>query len=611
MVHVAMSGSAIMRNLHATIVIAATLVCACGGSDRSTTGPRPSADSTAQLKISPRSDSLFIGQQRQLTLEDRNAYGDLVAHPHTVTWSTGNPAVARVDSAGGVTASGAGQAWIRAGVGGITDSVLLRVIHPVGHIQVTASQRTLVLGTGAVVGAILTDTTGATVNRAVSWSSSDANIVTVTPAGSVFGHNTGTAVIRAARDSVMDTVRLTIVQPVATIILSASLDTLDVEDTAVVTVTLKDAAGTILSGLPFAYQSFGVAMDKKGGIARPVDLGAAEVWVSTATGLSTAFGSLNLFVGHKMTGFSMGYGGTCSIRVDGRVVCQGDNTNGAVGDASANPSGHAALIADTAKYVAISPLFDATPCAVRSTGVTTCWGLNDANQAGVPGNVPAVTTPTPVTGAPTFASVTSFGRVACGLTAAGVAWCWGANYVGQLGRGTSGGSSATPAPVFGSQRFSAIVMENVTTCGLGTDSLAYCWGSSDDGQTGQVASVVPIPTPVPGGLHFKAITAAGVTACGLTAPGDVWCWGSIKGTGALVQMPGGPFVQIARDNSGHTCGLTTANAVQCLGASATVASPTPIASLQGGGLYIVGRGTDGRFYELDYTGSFERVPGAR
>jgi alpha-tubulin suppressor-like RCC1 family protein len=70
------------------------------------------------------------------------------------------------------------------------------------------------------------------------------------------------------------------------------------------------------------------------------------------------------------------------------------------------------------------------------------------------------------------------------------------------------------------------------TCGVTTDSLAYCWGAA--GMIGSVTGGADrlSPTPVAGGLHFSALKAGITHTCGVTTTGRVWCWG-LNGNGQL------------------------------------------------------------------------------
>jgi len=85
------------------------------------------------------------------------------------------------------------------------------------------------------------------------------------------------------------------------------------------------------------------------------------------------------------------------------------------------------------------------------------------------------------------AQVTSFAAGdahSCALVTTGDAWCWGSNSNGQLGGGTIGGSSAVPTLVTGGLKFVALTAGTAHTCGVTTDGSVYCWGSNFNGQLG-------------------------------------------------------------------------------------------------------------------------------
>lgn len=73
----------------------------------------------------------------------------------------------------------------------------------------------------------------------------------------------------------------------------------------------------------------------------------------------------------------------------------------------------------------------------------------------------------------------------CGLTTTNVAFCWGANHLGQNGNGTTTWSR-TPARVVGALAFTGVTtgVAGVHACGLTSDGRVYCWGYNSDGQLG-------------------------------------------------------------------------------------------------------------------------------
>ena len=114
---------------------------------------------------------------------------------------------------------------------------------------------------------------------------------------------------------------------------------------------------------------------------------------------------------------------------------------------------------------------------------------------------------------------------ACGLDAAGKAWCVGSSFNGLLGDG-SGVASATPVAVAGGHAFQEVVAAIEHTCALAVDGQAWCWGQGAGlGNGGPVGTVQPTPVAVAGGLQFVHLTAGNGRSCGLAADGSVWCWG--------------------------------------------------------------------------------------
>jgi len=62
---------------------------------------------------------------------------------------------------------------------------------------------------------------------------------------------------------------------------------------------------------------------------------------------------------------------------------------------------------------------------------------------------------------------------------------------------------------------------NSTSCGLGTDGKAYCWGENTEGQLGNGTSAdvyVPTAVTMPARVNsFSAISAGGKTTCAIAA----------------------------------------------------------------------------------------------
>ena len=164
-------------------------------------------------------------------------------------------------------------------------------------------------------------------------------------------------------------------------------------------------------------------------------------------------------------------------------------------------------------------------CGLTSTGATYCWG---ADSAGIPGWYGAgqyASPPVLVPGGLALTSLTKGGNQTCGLTAAGIAYCWGRNEQGSLGDGTTI-DRATPVAVAGGLTFTSLVGGEASMCGLTASGTAYCWGRNDKGQVGDGTTTERhVPVAVAGGLTFASLAKNDMHTCGLTSAGAAYCWG--------------------------------------------------------------------------------------
>ena len=173
-------------------------------------------------------------------------------------------------------------------------------------------------------------------------------------------------------------------------------------------------------------------------------------------------------------------------------------------------------------------------------GSVLCWGLNDRGQLGTgdqvtlePDTAVGSTPLTLVAGGLTFDSITAGFAHTCALTSAGEAFCWGDNAHGQLGDGTTT-MRLTPVPVAGGLTFTSLSAGFYHTCGITTTNAAYCWGrntpnsiqETTGGQLGDGTTTSrALPTLVSGGFTFQSISAGEVSTCGVTTGGVAYCWG--------------------------------------------------------------------------------------
>lgn len=252
-------------------------------------------------------------------------------------------------------------------------------------------------------------------------------------------------------------------------------------------------------------------------------------------------------------------------------------------------------------------------CALTAAGEAWCWGWNAEGQTGIGSIGSPVILPQRVQdNGLRFVEIAAGESHSCGLTAAGVAWCWGGNARGELGSDPAivGASSPTPLLVPGGHTFASLDGGLLHTCGLSTVGGVWCWGDRTRGQVGDgvVGNTIASPTLVPGGRTYVHLSVGGETSCAVEAVTfQSWCWGrgdfGSLGDGTTVAsqpspvaaallMVAGPVVGLPRVDVGHAsgvsgspvCAINTAGEVWCWGPGAQgqlgdgtllVSQPTP------------------------------------
>ncbi len=236
-------------------------------------------------------------------------------------------------------------------------------------------------------------------------------------------------------------------------------------------------------------------------------------------------------------------------------------------------------------------------CAVKN-GLVYCWGENNHGQLGDNTNTHRYT-PVQVKGADGKGYLTNISQVAaggyhtCALKTNGTVYCWGYNYMGQLGDSTNV-DRYTPVQVKGVDgkgyltNISQINLGNEHTCALKTNGTVYCWGYNSLGQLGDNTDInryTPVQVKGVGGEGYLTditqISAGGYHACVLKTDGTIYCWGD-NYNGQLgdntninrytpVQVKGADgkgyltnVIQVAAGRY-YTCALKTDGTVYCWG----------------------------------------------
>ena len=226
-----------------------------------------------------------------------------------------------------------------------------------------------------------------------------------------------------------------------------------------------------------------------------------------------------------------GRGNGCATLADGSARCWAQNDMGQLGNGTYDFSASPAVVSGLSGASGIDMGY-AFACAPTASAVK-CWGNNFNGSIGSYPNS-TVNTPQTIGGlSGTVSKLRTGDSFACVLMTSGAIQCWGANSDGQLGNGTSGSTEPIPVTVSGITGVSELTTATAHTCALVTGGVIRCWGQNYDGQVGNgsTASPVTAPTLVQGlGGKAIAVSAGSYTSCAILENGSVKCWGRIVGT---------------------------------------------------------------------------------
>ena len=247
--------------------------------------------------------------------------------------------------------------------------------------------------------------------------------------------------------------------------------------------------------------------------------------VRTSSSSSTALSGV--------TAIDIGGFHSCAVTATGGVKCWGWSGDGQLGDGSSGDTTKSTSPVDVhTSSTSNTPLSGVKAialgyehsCALTTAGGVKCWGDNNSGQLGngSSGSSADRTTPVDVTGLSSGVSAIALGaNHSCALTTTGGVKCWGSNYSGQLGNGSSGSSADrnTPVDVTGlTSGVAAIALGDTHSCALMTTGGVKCWGRGELGQLGN-GSTTDRSTPVDvsvSGFSFGVDTTAPIFSSAAT-----------------------------------------------------------------------------------------------
>ena len=265
--------------------------------------------------------------------------------------------------------------------------------------------------------------------------------------------------------------------------------------------TTQSSTPVNVSGLSSGVSAISVgefhtcALTTTGGVKCWGDNSSGQLGVGDTT---MVYSSIPVNVSGLLSGvgfISAGGSHTCALTTTNGVKCWGDNSFGQLGDGTAVTKFAPVNVAGLSNGVSAIRAGGSHTCALTTGSGLLCWGRNDYGQLG-DGTTTSRKSPVNVAGLAAGVGAVSAGpRHTCVLMQTGEARCWGFNFYGQLGDGTTSTRLVPVSVSVLSGGLGSIQVGFLHTCALLQTGGVRCLGSNDFGQLGD-ASTTSSSTPV-------------------------------------------------------------------------------------------------------------------
>lgn len=505
-----------------------------------------------------------------------------------IKFTSSDPSVATVDSAGVLHALKSGTVTVKASTCGQSASSQITIVPAAIAIQTVAAATPIVAEDSVLVTARALDQTGASLAGvkfvfSVSPSGSATIKTTSDSTAYIFSKTAGTLTVTATGEGASANATIVVLPRsfLSGTVTTASLDAAD-----------SYACGLISLGRGYCWgvndlNQLGAKTDSVcfSDTRAAIDTSKTQTVTKPCSLLPLRFAPDSTF-----TSLAAGDSTACALATGGRAYCWGTNIHGELGNGGKGGGGAPSLVSSAFSFSMIT-VGGSHVCALAVGGAAYCWGGDAKGQLGDARLVNS-STPIPVFGggqAPaTFSTISAGLNHTCGLTADGTAFCWGSNDSSQLGVGSPGGAVDIPTAVSGGLHFTSISAGGYHTCGIAVGGAAFCWGDDISGELGRgaVGGRSSVPVAVVAGQTFSRISAGYLHTCGLTTSGVVFCWGEngdlqlgrgpqtgssfADGTPAAVgggELPGGVTFAAVSAGLNHTCGVGSDGSAYCWGSN--------------------------------------------
>jgi len=506
-----------------------------------------------------------IGQTSQLIATVTDELGTPITGP-SVTWSSSDESVAMVSASGLVTSVDNGTATINATSGATSATAIATVLQVAASIVLDPDSVSFSsLADELQLIATVRDQLGATMDGApLTWSSSNEDVVTVSPTGSVTAEYNGAATITAGSGAATATA-IAIVEQVADTLtfLDDTVPLFSIGDTARAYANILDAGGSLLDDAiaDWASSDEAIVTVDDTGLLTAVALGSTTV---TATyGPVSATAEVTVYDGAVLS-VSAGVYYTMFVKADNSLWGVGYNGYGQLGS-----SGGGSTPVESLSDVSTVSAGGSHTMIVKTDGTLWATGYNYFGQLG-DGTTAGKGTPIQVMS--DVASVSAGISHTMILKADGTLWATGDNASGQLGDGTTVGKNM---PVQIMTDVAAVAAGRAHTMILKDDGTLWATGSNGLGALGDGTLTAFRSIPIQIMADVDAVAAGGDVSLIVKTDGTLWATGSNSagqlgiGTTAFTNTP----VQVTTDvadastGGGHTMIVKTDGTLWATGAN--------------------------------------------
>jgi len=253
------------------------------------------------VTIAPSTASIAVAATQALTATVKDQNGSPMTG-QSVTWSSGNTAVATVNASGVVTGVAAGTATITGTSASKSGTATITVTAPAPPPPTPVATTVTVSPGSASISAAGTQLLTATVKdqngntmagQTVTWSTSSSGVATVSAGGVVTGVGAGTATITAASSGKTGTATITVTAPVpvaTTVTVAPSTASVVVGATVSLAATVKDQNGNTMAGqmVTWSTSASNRATVNSSGVVSGVSAGTATITATSSGKTGTA-----------------------------------------------------------------------------------------------------------------------------------------------------------------------------------------------------------------------------------------------------------------------------------------------------------------------------------